>query len=102
MNGERRIRFFPRAVLDPEKLDARFVRQILDDIAILGRTPWPPGRVKRLRGGRLWEVKTGSFRSLFVTERAEVVVVRIVNRRDLERAIGRIDVRTIFQWLRES
>ena len=102
MNGTRRVRFFPRAIRDLEDLDRRYSRQVLEDIERLARPPWPPAKVKKLRGLSLWEVKTGDYRSLFVIKRNDLIIVRVVNRRDLERAIGRIDVRVILAWLQEA
>lgn len=99
---KRKIVYAPRAQRDlrkPEKDDAL---RILGDLEILESPPWPEGKVKRLRGGDYWEIKTGDFRTIFWPHKKTVVILRIVNRRDLEQAIDRIDVRALMKWMREQ
>jgi mRNA-degrading endonuclease RelE of RelBE toxin-antitoxin system len=99
--SSRKILFFPRAVRDLEKLDERFVRQILADVELLKLDSWPPAKVKKLKGVELWEVKTGDYRTLFLPSEDSLVIARVVNRRDLGRAVERFDIRLIFVWLLE-
>jgi len=80
-------------------LEKRFALQILEDLETLERPPWPSGKVKRLVGGEFWEIKSGDYRTIFGPHRKDVVVLRAVDRRDLEKTIGRIDVRAIRAWL---
>ncbi|MBI4229506.1 MAG: hypothetical protein HY608_01595 [Planctomycetes bacterium] len=98
---ERRIVYAPRAQRDLRRVEGRFAHQILDDHGILARPPWPAGKVKKLRGCGYWEIKTGDFRSIFWARGRDVVILRVVNRRDLEGAIDRIDFRALLSWLRE-
>jgi hypothetical protein len=58
--------------------------------------------VKKLRGQEFWEIKTGDFRTLFWPHGKKVVILRVVNRRDLEGAIDRIDVRNLVRWFQEE
>jgi len=95
------IVYAPRAQRDIAKLQKQTALRILDDIEILRKKPWPPARVKKLVGHEYWEIKTGDFRTIFWPQDEEIVVLRIVNRRDLEKAIDRIDVKALFRWLRE-
>ena len=74
--------------------------RVLDDLELLETPPWPPGKVKKLRGHEFWEIKTGDFRTLFWPRGDKVVIVRIANRRDLEKTLGRIDLRALVAWLR--
>ena len=99
MNPAERILFFPKALRDLQNLDAPYARQILEDLRLLEKPPWPPGKIKKLRGCDLWEVKTGDYRALFLLHQRKAVVVRVVNRRDLERSIRRIDPALVFAWL---
>jgi len=69
---------------------------------LLKTPPWPPGKVKKLRGRDYWEIKSGDFRAIFRPHKKTVIVLRIVNRRDLEKAIGRIDIRALLRWIREQ
>lgn len=96
----RRLVYAPRAQRDLLALQKRFARQVLEDLDILEAPPWPPGKVKKLRGSDFWEIKTGDFRAIFWPSGRDVVILRVVNRRDLEKAIGRIDVRALVGWLR--
>ena len=83
-------------------LENRFALQILKDLDLLRRPPWPVGKVKRLAGGEYWEMKSGDFRTIFWPHQKDVVVLRVVDRRDLEKAIGRIDVRAVRAWLERA
>jgi mRNA-degrading endonuclease RelE of RelBE toxin-antitoxin system len=97
------ILFFPRALRDLQRLDERYARQVLGDIEfLLTNDPWPEGKVKRLQRTRLWELKTGDYRTLFLPEGRYVVIARVVNRRDLLAAVERFDVQVLIAWLREG
>jgi mRNA-degrading endonuclease RelE of RelBE toxin-antitoxin system len=98
----RELVYAPRAQRDLEGLDKRYALQILEDLELLQSPPWPPGKVKKLRGQDFWEIKTGDFRTIFWPQGKKVVLLRVVNRRDLMDAIDRIDVRTILRWLKEE
>jgi len=55
----------------------------------LEREPIPLGKnLKRLRGPKrvVWRLRHGDFRVLYRIEGERVMVLRVVNRRDLERA----------------
>jgi mRNA-degrading endonuclease RelE of RelBE toxin-antitoxin system len=97
----RRLVYAPRAQRDLVALQRKFARQVLADLELLQTPPWPPGKVKPLRGTGFQEIKTGDFRAIFLPKGKDVVVLRVVNRRDLEKAIGRIDVAALVRWLRE-
>ncbi len=99
---KREIIYAPRAQRDLLKLEKDKATRILDDLEILENPPWPKGKVKRLRTKDYWEIKTGDFRTIFWPHKKTVVVLRIVNRRDLEKAIGRIDTRALMEWLQEQ
>ena len=96
----RRLVYAPRAQRDLLELEERDASRILEDVEHLQEPPWPPGKVKRLRGCDYWEVKSGDFRTIFWPNGKDVVLLRVVNRRDLEAAVRRIDVRALLAWLR--
>jgi len=98
----RALVYAPRAERDLLLIPKRLALQILKDLELLESPPWPAGKVKKLRGSDLWELKTGDYRSVFWPRGKRVVVLRVVNRRDLEAAITRIDFRTLLRWLREG
>jgi mRNA-degrading endonuclease RelE of RelBE toxin-antitoxin system len=99
MNAPGPVLFFPKALRDLERLDRKQQGRIFSDIELLRTPPWPVGKVKRLQGVDLWEVKSGDFRVLFLPHQGGAVIVRIVNRRDLERAVGKVDPAYVFRWL---
>ena len=92
--------YAPRAQRDLLSLERHFALQILEDPSILETRPWPPGKVKRLSGTDFWEVKSGDNRTIFWPVRGRAIVLRVVNRRDLGRTLGRIDLRALVRWLR--
>lgn len=91
--------YAPRAQRDLMKLPKRNALRILEDLELLETRPWPPGKVKKLRGLEYWEIKTGDFRAVFLPQKDRAVILRVINRRDLEQAIDRIDIRALKQWL---
>ena len=98
---KRKVIISPKAERDLLKLPAKDADRIVDDLAILETPPWPRGKVKKLRSTEYWEIKTGSYRSIFFQERKKVVVLRVINRRDLFRSVKHIDIEAITRWLRE-
>ncbi len=99
---KRPLVYAPRAQRDLQELEKRNALQILADLELLESPPWPPGKVKKLRGQEFWEIKTGDFRTLFWPHGKKVVILRVVNRRDLEDAIDRIDVRVLVRWFQKE
>lgn len=89
----------PGAERDLFKLPKRDAGLVVKDIELLQTPPWPPGKVKKLRGLDYWEIKTGDYRSIFLTEGKKVVVLRIINRRDLFRTIKHINITAVIRRL---
>ena len=98
---KRDIVYAPRAERDLLKLSKKDALSVLDDIEILEHPPWPHNKVKKLKGTDYWEIKSGDFRAIFFQQGREAVVLRVINRRDLEKAIQRIDVKALLKWMRE-
>ncbi len=94
--------YAPRAERDLLALPRKHVHPILSDHDLLRTRTWPAGKVKRLTGQPYWEIKSGDYRSLFVQEHGRVIFLRIVNRKDLEKTIKRIDPKALWTWLREK
>ena len=97
---ERELVYAPRAQRDLLALPRQDARQVLAAVELLRKPPWPPGKVKKLRGHDFWEIKTGDYRTIFWPQGRKVVILRVVNRRDLDRTLGRIDVRALVEWMR--
>ena len=98
MNSRSCSRLAPSVI--SKRIALRFAKQIITDIALLRTRPWPASKVKKLRGLEYWELKTGDYRTIFLVRTKQVVIVRIVNRRDLELTLGRIDLRALVEWIR--
>lgn len=82
------IEISPRALRDLQKFPPTVARKILDDIGVLAETPWPgPPKVKKLKGYELYRLRTGSYRSVFEARQGKVVMLRIVDRKELERIL---------------
>jgi len=96
---KRTVKFAPRAEHDWLKLPRRDAERILDDLALLESPPWPAGKIKPLRDSSYWEIKTGDYHSLFLPVGKEVIILRVVHRRDLERAVKQINPAAVALWL---
>jgi len=97
---QRKLTYARRAQKDLQSLEKRFALQILADLPLLEHPPWPPGKVKRLVGTEWWELKTGDYRTIFWPDRTDVVILRVVNRRDLDRQMPRVKPADLATWLR--
>jgi mRNA-degrading endonuclease RelE of RelBE toxin-antitoxin system len=98
---KRIVKFAPRAERDWLKLPRRDAERILDDLALLESPPRPAGKIKPLRGCSYWEIKTGDYRSLFLPVGKEAIILRVVHRRDLERAVKQINPAAVALWIRQ-
>lgn len=98
---ERALAYAPRAERDLLAIPARDALRVLEDLKLLQMPAWPPRKVKKLHGTDFWEVKTGDYRTIFWPQRSKVVILRVVNRRDLDWALNRIDLRALVEWLRQ-
>lgn len=86
--GKRSVELSPRALRDLEKLPAEAAGELVEDMGVLGKAPWPgPPRVKKLRGHDLYRLRTGDYRSIFELREGKVVVLRIVDRKEFERIL---------------
>jgi mRNA-degrading endonuclease RelE of RelBE toxin-antitoxin system len=92
----------PKAQRDLSGLPRRDAEIVVKDLELLQAPPWSPGKVRKLRGLDYREIKTGDYRSIFLQEGKKVIVLRIINRRDLFRTIKHIDITAIVRWLKEK
>jgi len=79
------------AIADLEALPIRARLQVTEDIASLARGPLPPRPgTKKLKGYRppLYRLRAGDYRILYRVERNTVTVIRVIDRRDLDRTLG--------------
>ena len=97
----RKVVLTPRAHRDLFRLQDRLARRIAHDLRLLESPRWPPGKVKKLRGSGFWEIKTGDYRAIFLPRGKDILIARVVNRRDLERVLGDIDPAAVQRWAAE-
>jgi mRNA interferase RelE/StbE len=78
-----------RAVKDLDSLPKRSVKRIVDALVELGGDPESTSRdVKALVGKRPWRrLRIGNYRVLFRTEGDVVLVARVIDRKELDRAV---------------
>lgn len=84
------VRFAPRACADVDALSPDVAARILKKIAELERDPSPRGdTVKRVQGSRkpLCRLRAGDWRAVFRLDGRTVVVLRVIHRSELERAL---------------
>ena len=89
----RRIELTRAAARDLDRLPKSSRDQVLADIWTLERDPvGSPPRVKRLRGFRipLHRLRSGDYRVLYRLDADVVTVMRIVDRKDLERQLRQV------------
>ena len=86
--------YAPCAERDLLALPRRIAEQSTNDLELLLVEPWPRNQIKKLKGVPFWEIKSGDYRSIFLREGNRLVVLRVVNRKDLERTLRRLDVRS--------
>ena len=83
------VELSPRALRDLKALEKTAAREILGDLEVLQIRPWPaPPKVKKLEGYKnLYRLRTGNYRSLFEPTEKGVVVLRVLDRKELERIL---------------
>jgi len=83
------VELSPRAFRDLESLEKKTAKDILDDLEILKSRPWPPApKVKKLSGYKnLYRLRIGNYRAVFEVLGSGVVVLRIMDRKELERTL---------------
>ena len=83
------VELSPHALRDLKALEKAVAGEILDDLKILQTRPWPgPPKVKKLVGYKnLYRLRTGDYRSLFEPTVKGAVVLRVLDRKELERIL---------------
>lgn len=86
--AQRLVELAPRALRDLRALPAVARKRILKDFSILETTTWPgPPKIKKLRGYELYRLRTGTYRSIFEDRGQTLVILRVIDRKDLERLL---------------
>lgn len=86
-----RVVLTDRAIADVDRLPVRVRLQVIHDVASLARDPLPPRPgSKKLKGYRppLYRLRAGDFRVLYRVIGTTITVLRVIDRRDLDRTLG--------------
>jgi mRNA interferase RelE/StbE len=68
-------------------------KEILFDVQRLSSAPFPPGtQIKKLKGFKppLYRLRAGDYRIIYRVEAGTVFIMRVINRKELERIIKRL------------
>jgi mRNA-degrading endonuclease RelE of RelBE toxin-antitoxin system len=85
-----RVVLTDRAIADVDRLPVRVRLQVIHDVASLARDPLPPRPdSKTLKGYRplLYRLQAGDFRVLYRVIGTTITVLRVIDRRDLDRTL---------------
>ena len=81
------------AISDLNRLPKEDRDQIHQDLKVLPLNPFPSGAaIKRLKGFRLpvYRLRSGDYRVLYTIRGKEIIILRVINRKGLEREIKRL------------
>jgi mRNA-degrading endonuclease RelE of RelBE toxin-antitoxin system len=87
------IELTKQAKSDLENLSIKLQRQISVDIGTLANNPFPQGsRIKKLKGFafQLYRLRTGNFRILYRIDGNQVTLMRVIDRKLLDRILSRL------------
>jgi len=83
------------AIGDLKDIPKELREQIHRDLRNLESTPFPSGTyIKRLKGFRppVYRLRSGDFRVLYHIQENSVIILRVIDRKLLERAIKRLKI----------
>jgi mRNA interferase RelE/StbE len=83
------------AIADLEEVSREIRKQIQRDLKTLQTSPLPSGtQIKRLRGFRppIYRLRSGDYRVLYHIREDRVTVLRMIDRKLLERVIKRLNL----------
>ncbi len=90
-----RVSLTEHAVEDLRDISRDFREQVHRDLKALESAPFPSGTfIKRLKGFRppVYRLRSGDFRVLYHIERENVTILRIIDRKVLERTLKRLKI----------
>ena len=83
------------AIADLEEISKEIREQVQRDLKTLQTNPLPPEtQIKRLKGFRppIYRLRSGDFRVLYHVREDKVTVLRVIDRKLLERVIKRLNL----------
>jgi len=93
------IQITQSAVDDLDSIPNDLRKKILPDIKNLSSNPFPSGSsIKKLKGFKrpLYRLRSGDFRILYRVESHTITIMRVINRKELERVIKRLKLNRSF------
>jgi mRNA interferase RelE/StbE len=87
------VRLTRSAEDDLNRIPVEIRKDILSDVRQLSSAPFPSGtQIKKLRGFKppLYRLRAGDYRIIYGVEAGTVFIMRIINRKELERIIKRL------------
>ena len=84
------------AILDLKDISRELRDQIHRDLRNLESAPFPSGTyIKRLKGFRppVYRLRSGNFRILYRTQEGSVTILRVIDRKLLDRAIKKLAIK---------
>ena len=90
-----RVALTEHAIADLTGISKDFRDQIHRDLKALESAPFPSGAfIKRLKGFRplVYRLRSGDFRVLYHIQADNVIILRVIDRKVLERAIKRLKI----------
>jgi mRNA interferase RelE/StbE len=83
------------AIADLEEISKEVREKVQRDLKNLQTSPLPSGtQIKRLKGFRppIYRLRSGNFRVLYRIREGEVTILRVIDRKILERIIKRLNL----------
>ena len=79
----------PRAFRDLGSFEKRTAGRILEELAILESPRWPgPPKIRKLTSpGNIYRLRVGEYRIIYEVQKRIAIILRIVARKDLEKAL---------------
>jgi mRNA-degrading endonuclease RelE of RelBE toxin-antitoxin system len=90
-----RVVLTEHAIADLGEIPKHLQDQIIQDLQLLQSAPFPFGtRIKRLKGFKpaVYRLRSGDFRVLYRIQSDAVTILRIIDRKLLERVIRRLQL----------
>ncbi len=84
------LKLAPSATRDLDRLEDKVVRKIVDELPALRDNPFPRGkRIKKMKGKKstFYRLRVDKYRVFYSIEGMEVVILRIIAKKDADRFI---------------
>jgi len=83
------------AIDDLERIPESPKKKIIASIKKLSSNPFPPSpNIKKLKGFKppIYRIRSGDFRVLYTVHDKTIIILRVIDRKDLERVIKKLNL----------